>query len=94
MSRSYICRCHPPINPTEFSFCGDAKTAYIFEGSARAEFLRDHLNKGVNVQGTIIKVFHLEQRGEAKFAIYSETPFDDLKRLGEPAHFPLPDIGA
>jgi hypothetical protein len=92
MSRSYVCNAEPHINPTTFWFCQERDKAFIFQGTARADFFCDHLNKGTRVAGITLETFHLEPRGEAQFAIYSDTPFEDLARLGNPAQFNLPDM--
>jgi hypothetical protein len=92
MSRSYVCKAEPPINPTKFWFCPEHDKAFIFRGTMRSEFFCDHLNKGTKVAGSTLETFHLEPRGKRDFAIYSETPFQDLQRLGTAAHFELPDM--
>jgi hypothetical protein len=92
MSRSYICKPEPQINPTIFRFCQERDEAFIFHGTSRAEFFCDHLNKGTRVAGTTLETFHLEPRSETEFAIYSDTAFEDLLRLGTPAHFDLSEM--
>lgn len=92
MSRSYVCKAQPQVNPTTFWFCEERDKAFIIQGTKPAEFLCDHLNKGTRVAGITLETFHLEPRGEAEFTIYSDTPFEDLLRLDNPAHFYLPDM--
>lgn len=91
MSRSYIHKCEPSVNPTTFWFCQKPEDAFIFEGTARADFFCHHLNQGVNVKGMLVEVFRIEPRGENRFAIYSETPFEELEKLNNPAYFPWPE---
>lgn len=90
MSRSYVCKCEPRINPTMFWFCRNREEAWRFEGTAAVEFFCDHLNKGTRVEGVTLETFHVEPFEEDQFLIYSDTPFEDLERLGVPAHFDIP----
>jgi len=92
MSKSYVCKCEPSVNPTKFWFCREPEGAFLFEGNVRAEFFCDHLNKGTRVEGMALETFHIESRKNALYAIFSDTPFEDLERLGSPAHFPLPEL--
>ena len=87
MSRSYVCRCEPQINPTTFWFCRNREEAWRFEGTATVNFFCDHLNKGTRAEGVTLETFHIEPFGENQSLIYSDTPFEDLERLGLPAHF-------
>lgn len=92
MSRSYVCKCKPRINTTTFWFCRNREEAWRFEGTATVEFFCDHLNKETRAEGVTLKTFHVEPFGENQFLIYSDTPFEDLERLGVPAHFDIPGL--
>ncbi len=91
MSKSYLLKFEPPVNPTKFWFCRDRESAWIFDGTTPVNFLCDHLNKGTRVEGVTLETFHVEPAAPGHFVIFSDTKFEDLERLGVPAHFSWPE---